>query len=153
MTDNALLPQIDEINEPFWAGCRAGELRIQRCPRTGRLMFPPRPVNSWSPRHPPEWTTVSGRGTIWSVIEPHPPLMLEFTDLAPYNAIVVALEEDPTIRLVGNLVPEAGAAINCIAADDIVIGTPVQVAFERIDEQISLPRWVLRERGLRETAA
>ena len=88
------------------------------------------------------WTDVSGRGTIWSVIAPHAPLMLDFTLLAPYNAIVVALEEDPTIRLIGNLVPEAGAPINAIAYEDIEIGTAVQVVFERMNDEITLPRWI-----------
>jgi uncharacterized OB-fold protein len=117
-------------------------LRLQQCPVSKRLIFPPRPVNPWSPRNKAVWMEVSGRGTIWSVIEPHAPLMLEFTVLAPYNAIVVALEEDPTIRLIGNLVPEAGAPINTIAYEDIEIGTAVQVVFERINEEVSLPRWV-----------
>jgi uncharacterized OB-fold protein len=117
-------------------------LRLQRCPVSSRLIFPPRPFNPWSPRDKAEWSEVSGRGTIWSVIAPHAPLMLDFTALAPYNAIVVELEEDPTIRLIGNLVPEAGAPINAIDYEDIEIGTPVQVVFERVNDEISLPRWV-----------
>lgn len=144
VSTNTPLPHVDEINEPFWRGCREGELRMQRCPVTGRLIFPPRPVNPWSPRDKALWTTVSSTGTIWSVIAPHAPLMLDFTGLAPYNAIVVALDEDPTIRLVGNLVPEAGAAINAIAYEDIEIGTAVQVVFEYINDDITLPRWVRR---------
>lgn len=146
MTDNALLPHIDATNEPFWRGCREGELRLQQCPVTKRLIFPPRPVNPWSPRDPAQWTTVSGRGSIWSVIAPHPPLLLTFNALAPYNAIVVALDEDPGIRLVGNLVPAAGAAINAIAYDDIAIAEAVQVVFERINDEIFLPRWVRQAR-------
>lgn len=145
MNENTLLPHIDDCNEPFWRGCREGVLRLQQCPKTKRLMFPPRPLNSWSPRHKSVWTEVCGRGTIWSVIEPHPPLMLNFTELAPYNAIVVALEEDPSIRLIGNLVPEAGAPINSIAYDNIEIGAAVRVVFERIDDEITLPRWVLQK--------
>ena len=141
MTDNALLPIIDDINAPYWHGCREGILRMQQCPVSKRLIFPPRAVNPWSPRDKAVWTEVCGRGTIWSVIAPHAPLMLDFTLLAPYNAIVVALDEDPTIRLIGNLVPEAGAPINAIAYDDIAIGTQVAVVFERINEEITLPRW------------
>jgi uncharacterized OB-fold protein len=144
VSEPTLLPNIDEINSPFWTGCREGVLRLQQCPVSRRLIFPPRPVNPWSPRHQAVWTEVSGRGTIWSVIEPHPPLMLQFTLLAPYNAIVVALDEDPTIRLVGNLVTAAGAPINALAFDDIEIGTAVSVVFERINDAITLPRWVRR---------
>jgi len=142
MSDTTLLPHIDDINEPFWRGCREGVLRLQQCPLSGRLIFPPRPVNPWSPRDKAVWTEVSGRGTIWSVIEPHAPLMLDFSQLAPYNAIIVALEEDPTIRLVGNLVPEACAAINALSCEDIEIGTPVRVVFEPINDEITLPRWI-----------
>ena len=90
------------------------------------------------------WTEVSGRGTIWSVIEPHAPLMLNFTLLAPYNAIVVALEEDESIRLIGNLVTETGAPINTIAYEDIEIGTAVQVVFERINDEVTRPRWIMQ---------
>jgi uncharacterized OB-fold protein len=142
MTESALLPYIDNINEPFWRGCREGVLRLQQCPVSGRLIFPPRPVNPWSPRDQAVWTEVSGRGTSWSVIAPHAPLMLDFTELAPYNAIIVELKEDPTIRLVGNLVPEAGAPINTIAYEDVEVGAAVQVVFERVNDEISLPRWV-----------
>lgn len=144
MSDERLLPHIDGVNAPFWRGCREGVLRIQQCPATGRLIFPPRPLNPWTPGVEPAWVTVSGRGVIWSAIEPHPPLMLDFTDLAPYNAIVVALEEDPGIRLVGNLVPAAGHPINAIPYDEIEIGATVEVVFDKIDNEITLPRWVLR---------
>lgn len=142
MLDATLLPQIDEVNAPFWSGCREGVLRVQQCPLSGRLIFPPRPVNPWSPRHKPVWTEVSGRGTIWSVIEAHAPLLPDFAQLAPYNAIVVALEEDPAIRLVGNLVAAADAPINALAYEDIAIGTPVRVVFAPISTTITLPRWV-----------
>ncbi len=146
MSEGLLLPHIDAVNRPFWDGCREGVLRVQQCPSTKRLMFPPRPVNSWTPGVPPTWTEVSGRGTIWSVIEPHPPLMLDYADLAPYNAIVVALAEDPAIRLVGNLVPGPGGAINTLKYDDIEIGSAVKVVFERVDDQVTLPLWMLLER-------
>ena len=143
MTTETLLPHIDQLNAPFWEGCKEGVLRMQQCPATGRLMFPPREVNSWTPDTPAVWTEVSGRGRIWSVIEPHPPLMLNFTELAPYNAIIVELEEDPSIRVPGNLVPAVGDAINSIAYDDIEIGAAVEVAFEKMTDDIVLPRWIL----------
>ena len=58
------------------------------------------------------WEVTSGRGRIWSFIVPHPPLLPAFAEVAPYNAIIVELEEDPLIRFAGNLVTGADGEIN-----------------------------------------
>ena len=55
--------------------------------------------------------------------------------------IVVALDEDPTIRIVGNLVEDAAGPINAIDPATIRIGEPVRVVFAPI-EDVALPRWV-----------
>lgn len=140
-----LLPPVDAHSAPFFEGCRRGELRMQQCAETGRLIFPPRPMSPFSPHTPPVWTRVSGRGSIWSFVVPHPPLLPPFQDLAPYNVIAVALEEDPTVRLIGNLLPEEGASIDALDPAAIEIGARVRAVFERITEEITLPRWVLAE--------
>lgn len=137
-----LLPPPDAKSAPFWEGCRAGELRVQRCPATGRLIFPPRTRSPWAPRETPAWTPVSGRGSIWSFVVPHPPLLPAYAAVAPYNVILVALDEDPTLRLVGNLVAREGGAIGEIDPASIRIGEPVRVVFERVSDEIRLPRWV-----------
>ena len=137
-----LLPPLDEESAPFFEGTRAGELRIPRCPETGRLFFPPRPVSPFAPHREPEWATVSGRGTIWSFVVPHPPLLPQFAELAPYNVILVALDEDPHIRMVGNLVASEGGAIDEIDPRALEIGTPVRVVFDRLSDEIHLPRWI-----------
>jgi uncharacterized OB-fold protein len=84
---------------------------------------------------------MSGRGTIWSFIVPHPPLLPAYQELAPYNVIVVALEEDPTIRFVGNLVTGPDGEINEVDPAAIAIGDPVHVVFHQV-EDVTLPRWV-----------
>ncbi len=141
VSPDPLLPPVDEISEPFWEGARRGELRVQQCPQTGRLIFPPRPFSPWS-RSEPRWTAVSGRGTIWSFVVPHPPLLPQFAELAPYNVILVALDEDPHIRMVGNLVASEGGAIDEVDPGTLEIGTPVRVVFERLSDEIHLPRWI-----------
>ena len=84
-----------------------------------------------------QWSSdASGRTSV-----PHPPLLPAYTSLAPYNAIVVELDEDPSIRLVGNLVAAEDAPINSVDAATIEIGEPVRVVFQRVGE-VSLPRWV-----------
>ena len=85
---------------------------------------------------------MSGRGTIYSYAVPHPPLLPQFSDLAPYNVILVSLDEDPTIRLIGNLVNRADDPINAVDPGSIELDHPVEVVFEMVNDEIHMPRWV-----------
>jgi len=84
-----------------------------------------------------------GRGTIWSFVVPHPPLLPQFAKVSPYNVIAVALEEDPTIRLVGNLVTAPGDPLETVDPASIEIGARVRVVFDPVTDEIHMPRWVL----------
>ena len=139
--DRLFVPDLDdEISRPFWDGCAIGELRVQTCARCAQWRMPPRPMCAHCRSIEFEWIATSGRGRIWSVAVPHPPLLPGYTELAPYNVIIVELQESPLIRFVGNLVAEPGAAINSVDPSTIVIGEPVIVAFETVNE-VALPRW------------
>ena len=65
--------------------------------------------------------------------------------LAPYNVVTVALDEDPQLRLVGNLVARPDGPINEVDPSTIRIGEPVRVAFQQIDD-VFLPRWMQTEK-------
>ena len=65
-----------------------------------------------------------------------------FAALAPYNVILVALDEDPSIRLTGNLLLREGGAINEVEPSEIRIGAAVRVVFEPLNDAIHLPRWI-----------
>jgi uncharacterized protein len=137
-----LLPDLeDEVSAPFWDGCARGELLVQTCASCGRRRMPPRPMCPWCRSLDARWDASSGRGSIWSFIVPHPPLLPAYQDLAPYNAIIVALEEEPTIRFVGNLLARPDGPIDEIDPETIVIGDPVRVVFQTVDD-VSLPRWM-----------
>lgn len=144
MSPGFLLPAPDEDSSPFWEGCAAGELRIQTCTSCGRLRFPPRPVCPWCRSTECRWRVVSGRGTVWSHVVVHPPLLPAYAEQAPYNVVVVALDEDPTIRLVGNVVGAPGDRLDAIDPHSVAIGDPVEVVFDPVAEDIALPRWTRR---------
>lgn len=91
-----------------------------------------------------EWEALSGRGAIWSFVIPHPPLLPAYSELAPYNVILVALDEDPTLRLVGNLVASPNGSIGEIDPHTIEIGETVRVVFSEVGD-VFLPRWVRAE--------
>ena len=136
-----LLPDLsDPTTAPFWEGCARGELLVQVCASCGLRRMPPRPMCPRCRSLETRWEQTSGRGRIWSFIVTHPPLLPAFAAVAPYNAIIVELEEDPLIRFAGNLVASAEGEINEIDPTTITIGEPVQVVFHQI-ENVYLPRW------------
>ncbi|MER5210150.1 OB-fold domain-containing protein [Streptomyces sp. NPDC002838] len=135
-----LNPVTDPDGAPFWQYAAQGELRVQACADCGELRFPPRPCCPHCQSFASEWRPVSGQGRIWSYVVPHPPLLPEYAEQAPYNVIVVELAEAPRIRMVGNLVSEAGAALNSRDPRSIRIGAKVHVVFE---PTTGLPQWVL----------
>ncbi len=142
MESGWLLPDLEEpTTAPFWEGCARGELLVQACAACGRRRMPPRPMCPACRSTEVRWEPTSGRGRIWSYIVPHPPLLPAFAEVAPYNAIIVELEDDPSIRFVGNLVTGPDGPIGEIDPATIRIGEPVEVVFHRIDD-VTLPRWI-----------
>ena len=123
-----LLPDLDEpTSAEFWDGLRAR--RAARADvRVVRAAAHAAPADV--PALPVDRRALGSRRraavAIWSFIVPHPPLLPAFAEVAPYNAIIVELEEDPLIRFAGNLVTSADGEINEIDPATIEIGEPVQ---------------------------
>jgi len=142
MSRDLLLPDPDDADAaPFWAGTARGELLVQTCADCGTRRIPPRPMcfACRSLRH--EWRPLSGRGRVWSFVVPHPPLLPAYQELAPYNVVVIELDDGPGLRLVGNLVASPDGAINEVDPAAIRIGQPVRVVFQRCGD-VHLPRWL-----------
>jgi uncharacterized OB-fold protein len=137
-----LVPEPDDDSRPFWAGCAAGELRVQRCASCGHRRFPPRPLCPVCRSFDHDWEPMSGRGSVWSFTIPHPPLLGAYTEQAPYNVVVVTLDEEPTLRMVGNLVESPDGRLDEVDPHSVVIGEPVEVVFRPTsDPAIVLPAW------------
>ncbi|MCX4762937.1 OB-fold domain-containing protein [Streptomyces sp. NBC_01275] len=134
-----LTPVTDPDGAPFWQYAAQGELRVQTCADCAEPRFPPRPCCPHCQSFASEWRPTSGRGRIWSYVVPHPPLLPAYAAQAPYNVIVVELADAPRIRLVGNLVTQAGAALDSLSPDRVRIGARVQVVFDGN----GFPQWVL----------
>jgi uncharacterized OB-fold protein len=115
--------------QPFWDGCSAGELRIQRCLDCGQPYFYPRPVCPSCGSARVEWFTASGQATLYSYVINHRPAP-GFEDEAPYAIAVVQLAEGP--RMMTNLigVPNTPEALE--------LDMPLRVTFERRGD-VSLP--------------
>ena len=142
MEPSFILPDTeDDDARPFWEGTARGELLVQKCSDCGRMRIPPRPMCPHCRSIANEWAPLSGKGRVWSFVVPHPPLLPAYMEFAPYNVIAVELDEDPSLRLIGNLVASADGAINEVDPHTIEIGEPVRVVFAKV-EDVYLPRWV-----------
>lgn len=137
-----LLPDLDDQDTAgFWEHAAQGRLVVQGCEDCDHHVFPPRPMCPACRSTRRRWVEVAGTGTVWSFVIPHPPLLPAFAEFAPYNVIIVALDEDPTLRMTGNLVASAAGDIDEIDPHSIEIGERVRVVFHSI-EDVTLPRWV-----------
>jgi uncharacterized OB-fold protein len=143
--DGFILPDVEHPEaSPYWAGCAAGELRVQACAACGRRRMPPRPMCPACRSLDHRWDVMAGTGTIWSFVIPHPPLLAAYSEQAPYNVVVVELDDDPSIRFVGNVVAEADAPLDSIEPHRVEIGAPVRVVFSQVAADVWLPQWVAR---------
>lgn len=137
-----LLPDPEDADAaPFWAGAARGELLVQTCAACGTRRIPPRPMCFACRSLRAEWVPLSGRGRIWSFVVPHPPLLPAYQELAPYNVVVVELDDAPGLRLVGNLVARPDGPINEVDPAAIRIGQAVRVVFQPCGDVV-LPRWI-----------
>jgi len=98
------------------------------------MRFPPRPMCPRCQSFESEHVRVSGRGTVFSYVIAHPPLLAAFMDRAPLPIVLVELDEDPQLRLVGNLDGDVSA---------LRIGARVEVVFEAAAPDVTLPQWRL----------
>ena len=125
------LPEGDRALAPFFAAAKERRLVVQRCARCGTLRFPPRELCTSCLSTEIEWADVSGRGEIFSFNVMHQVYHPAFAAEVPYAVVVVKLAEGP--KMISNLV-------DC-PLDAIRIGMPVEVVFETMTDEITLPKF------------
>ena len=127
------LPYADAETKPYWDWAKRHELRMQRCADCSTFRFPPGPMCPACQSVRDEWVAMRGTGTIYSWIVVHPPVLPAFAGDAPYSVVLVQLDEQPTLRLVGQVVD--------IPIDQLAAGIPVEVVFDDVTPEVTLPKW------------
>ncbi len=99
------LPDVNwEPTREFWAGAARGQLLITRCEMCGHYVWYPEPPCRYCGGTRLSWNQVSGRGTLfsWSVL--HHAWIPQFAEQLPFVSGLVALAEDPGVRVVSYVV-------------------------------------------------
>lgn len=136
MTDYAKpLPTLGEENRPFWEATKKNELRMQQCLDCNHIRYP---INHVCPKclsEKAEWKKLSGRGEVFSSIVFHQVYNAAFAKDVPYNVAMIQLEEGP--RMISNVVG--------VPASDVKVGDKVEVVFDPVTEEVTIPRFALRK--------
>lgn len=128
-------PTANALTRPFFEAAREHRLVVQRCRDCGAHRHPPRPMCPACGSFEREWDEVSGAGTLftWSVV--HQPFHPALRAFVPYVVAVVELAGTGGTRMASNLVEAP--------VDELRAGLPVEVVWEDMGPELTLPRFRL----------
>ncbi len=125
------IPRPDAFSQPFYDGTRRRELMLQRCGECGRWMWPfrTRCIECFGDQL--TWAAARGTGTLYSWTLVHQIFHPGFAPEIPYNVAQVDLDEG--VRVITNIVG--------VPNDELRVGLPLVVTFERISNELALPKF------------
>ena len=129
-------PILSEENRGHWDAAKRHEFRLQRCKGCGLVRFPiaygcPQCLSA---EH--EWALLSGRGRVSSWVVFHKAYWPGAKAQLPYIVAQIELQEGP--RYISNIV---GVEVDAMRLD-----LPVEVVFDDVTAELSLPRFRVVER-------
>lgn len=125
------LPELSGHAGEFYGFCRKGELRFQRCSGCGTWRHVPRELCASCGGWAWTWARSSGCGSVFSWIVVGRALHPAFEGDTPYAPVVVELDEG--VRLLSTMVD--------VAPDALEIGMRVEVVFDPVTPEVTLPRF------------
>jgi len=129
MSGRILPVDFDRDTGPFFAAAREKRLVYRACNDCGAGVHMPGQYCHACGSRNTEWRDASGKGRLysWTTVthQVHPAYP------APYTIVIVALEEAPSVRLIGTLP----------GAPDLTAGQPMTVWFEEWEDGQFLPQW------------
>ena len=123
------LPSPNALTAPYWQAAHQRELKLPRCVVCAKFHFYPRSACPHCGSTQLGWHTVSGKGEVYSFTVVHRAPSKGFEELVPYVVAVVALAEGPHLM----------TRLTQVSPDAVRIGMPVQVDFEKQDDETTLP--------------
>ncbi|HVY44027.1 MAG TPA: Zn-ribbon domain-containing OB-fold protein [Hyphomicrobiaceae bacterium] len=135
MTTDAYLKPVPEPtheSKPYWDALNEGRLLLQSCGACGRVRHYPRPLCDACYSFDVRWIEAKGHGAIHSWTITHHAFNPGFKAELPYVLATVDLTEGVRMQ----------APLRGVNAEDLRIGMPVRVTFERAKNGLTLPAFV-----------
>ena len=117
-------PIPEDVDRGFFEAANDDRLVIQNCTACNKLQHPPQPTCTWcgASEGELEWREMSGRGTIYSYAVIYDTPVASMQPDQPYNCAIIALDEDPGIKMLSHL---PGTPV-----DEVPMDAAVEVIFE-----------------------
>ena len=125
------LPVPTKWSQPFWDGTRQHKLLFKKCVSCGHIDHPPYLYCTKCQADEHEWVEASGRATLYAFAINEYGVPFPFVPELPYVVALVDTVEGP--RMISNIV-------NC-DHDQLKNGMELEVVFEDVTEDITLPKW------------
>jgi uncharacterized protein len=123
----------DSWTAPFWKAAHEHRLVVARCAACGHVRMPPGPYCPQCRAPLLDWAPVSGRGEIYAFTIVRHAVIRAVSEQIPYAVAVVELCDAPGVRLVASLWD--------VGECKIVIGHQVEVVWDDVSQQITIPRF------------
>jgi uncharacterized protein len=127
-----VLPELTPYNRAWFT---SANLAVQHCPDCDVLQHPPEELCHRCGRTSLDTKELGPTGTVYSHTVVHYPADPRLTASVPYTVVLVALDDAPQIRIVGDLLGDP---------HDVAVGVPVVAEWsehEADGEVIRLPHW------------
>lgn len=131
-------PMVDHHTHPFWEACGEQRLTVQRCTHCNHGQHPPAPICSECRNSDFEQAEVSGKGTLYTFTAVHQPITYE--EKLPFIIAIVELDVSDSacknsVRIMTNIVDAEHT--------ELEIDQPVELAWEKMSDMVSIPRFKL----------
>jgi len=125
----------DHLTQPFWDAAKEDRLTAPRCVHCGTFRLPPSAYCFNCQQRGVEWVDLPGTGVIVSFTVVRHPLHPDLADACPYVSGVIDLDgtQGAGARMLANI-------IDC-DPDSVRIDDRVQIVFEHVNEEMSVPRF------------
>jgi uncharacterized protein len=133
-----ILPELDGDNTPYWEAATRGELHLLRCEDCGRIVHPPRPGCAACAGSNQKWINLGGTvtGTVYTYVVVYKAFLPGYAQIVPYVIAVCDVDGAPGARVMANILN--------VAIEDVKIGMPVEMTWEKRSESITVPQWIPR---------
>jgi uncharacterized OB-fold protein len=128
-----VLPLINRLNAPFWAGAEDGRLMLPYCTATSRAFWPPSPISPFAEGGAVEWREVEPVGEVKATAAYRRVFHQAFAPLMPFAIALVELDAGPRLqahvpRADDAGAPKAGDRVTLVFRRILPDGPPVPIA-------------------------